>query len=305
MKEKLQDIKNKLAYYMVRGAIASFSLLPFCVLYFISDMLYFLVRYVVRYRRKVVRENLANSFPEKSDDERKTIEKQFYHHFCDMLMEWVKTYRMSYDDILKHVEFENRDAMANLIKEGRNMMFASSHKGNWEWMPALYWQLDCPNLVGVEVNRPAKNPYINNFLKSIRNRLGMELVDKNDIIRPLIKYRKGEKTFGLGLLADQTPSIKNIDYWTEFLHQDTPFLSGPERMARMFKSAYVYADVVRIKRGYYKYRLTVLSVNVAEEEEYAATEKYARLLEKSIQEYPSDWLWTHRRWKHKRENAKC
>ena len=138
MKEKLQDIKNKLAYYLMRGAIASLSLLPFCVLYFISDMLYYVVRYIVRYRRKVVKENLANSFPEKSEDERRTIEKQFYHHFCDMIVEWIKTYRMSYDDILKHVEFENRDAMANLIKEGRNMMFASSHKGNWEWMPALY-----------------------------------------------------------------------------------------------------------------------------------------------------------------------
>lgn len=290
-------------YYIFYFFVKTFSLLPFRLVYLISDFMYVIVRYVVRYRRDVVKANLSSSFPEKSEDELIRIEKDFYHLFCDVLLESIKSYRMSYDEITRRVEFEGIEMMESLFKNGKNVIVAAAHSGNWEWMAAVYWQIKIENLVGCEFNRPSKNPRIDEVLLGIRRRLGMITINKNEPIRPLLKLKRDNKIFGVGLLADQTPSAKNINFWTPFLNRETAFLTGPERIAKMFHAAMAFCDVERLGRGRYKYKLVKIADDVADLPENEATRIYAQLLEESIKRDPASWLWSHRRWKHTKESV--
>lgn len=285
-------------FYLFYGLVWTLSWLPLGALYLISDLLYFVVYYIVRYRRKVVRENLLRSFPDKSEAEIVKIEKDYYLHLTDTFIETIKLLHISDEEIKKRMYFPNPEELGRFFDAGKSVVILLGHYGNWEWITSVY--LNYKNAVGGELYRPLNNKKIDAFFLKLRSRFGTVNIPKNDALRAIVGYRREGKTFGLGFIADQTPSANNLHYWANFLNQDTPFLNGPERIARSGNYAVVYFDVQKLKRGYYRCDIMTLTENAKETAENELTDKYVELFEKTILRNPAYWLWSHKRWKHHR-----
>lgn len=279
-----------------------FSLLPMGCLFVLSDLLlYPLVYHVVRYRRKVVRENLANAFPDWAPAARKRLETRFYHHFCDGFMETVKVLSMSPEEAFRRMHFVNPEVVLDFAPKNQGVLLLLGHYGNWEYQTFLYLKmLHHGNQQGYIVYKPLKNKASDYLFKRIRTRFNGNVVTKNETYRQVIRLRQQFIPGVFGMVSDQTPSRNNLHYWTNFLNQDTPIFTGAERMARQTGFAVVFAEVTKLKRGHYQTRYTCLTDNPAKEPENAITERFARLMEANILIDPAYWLWTHKRWKHKR-----
>ena len=278
--------------------IRIFSLLPLSVLYFISDViLYPLVYYVARYRLKVVRRNLRNSFPDKSHNELKSIEKKFYRHFADLLVEIVHGYRASDEEMREHVVFENVDLVENLAQKTHGVIAYLGHMGNWEWIADLNKRFVDRSMVEYNIYRQLKNPNSDKMMLELRSKRGGECIEKKQLLRKLVSLRHADHPFVLGMLSDQKPSKRSAYAWTQFLNQETAFLNGSEVLAKKFGFSAVYAHILSPKRGYYTVRFELITDNPAAMPEEEMTKKYAALLEQNIHAQPEQWLWTHNRWK--------
>jgi len=289
---------SALLFYIFYAVIWTLAWLPLGVLYGLSDIISFLVYYVARYRRKVVRHNLQNSFPEKSKKELIKIEKAYYRHLTDTFVETFKLLHISENEIQKRMHFTNHEYMKKYFDNGQNVVILLGHYGNWEWIPSMY--LHYSGIVGGELYRPMKNKHFDRFFLNLRERFGTINIPKNDALRTIVKLRREGKVFGLGFIADQTPSGNNLHYWATFLNQDTPFLNGPERIARQTGSAVVYLDIQKKRRGYYTCDIITIAANGKETKENEITDKYVELFETTIRRNPAYWLWTHKRWKYSR-----
>lgn len=296
----------------MRLLIRIFSLLPLSVLYVISDViLYPLVYYVVRYRLKVVRKNLHQSFPDKSQEELKTIEKRFYHHFADLIVEIVYGYRASDEEMRKRVVFDNVDLVEDLANKTHGVIAYLGHIGNWEWIADLHKRFVNPHMMEYNVYRQLKNPLSDKIMLELRSKRGGECIEKNQLLRKLVVLRRAEHSFVLGMLSDQKPSKRSSYVWTQFLQQETAFLDGSEVIAHKFGFSAVYAHIWSPKRGYYRVRfeqITDASIAIQPDSNTTPfnsniirpgemTKRYAELLEQNICAYPEQWLWTHNRWK--------
>ena len=278
--------------------IRIFSLLPLSVLYMISDViLYPLVYYVARYRLKVVRKNLRNSFPNKSSIELKAIEKRFYHHFSDLLLEVVYGYRASAEEMCERVVFENVDLVEDLAAQTHGVIAYLGHMGNWEWIADLNNRFANPDMVEYNVYRRLKNPRSDKMMLELRSKRGGECIEKSLLLRKLVLLRRAAHPFVVGMLADQKPSKRSSYIWTEFLHQETAFLDGSEVIAQKFGFAAIYAHISSPKRGYYRVRFELITDNPSAMPPQTMTNRYAELLEQNICAQPEQWLWTHNRWK--------
>ena len=278
--------------------IRIFSLLPLSVLYFISDViLYPLVYYVARYRLKVVRQNLRNSFPDKSHNELKSIEKKFYRHFADLLVEIVHGYRASDEEMREHVVFENVDLVEELAQKSQGVIAYLGHMGNWEWIADLNKRFVDRSMVEYNIYRQLKNPNSDKMMLELRSKRGGECIEKKQLLRKLVSLRHADHPFVLGMLSDQKPSKRSTYAWTHFLSQETAFLNGSEVLAKKFGFSAVYAHILSPKRGQYTVRFELITDNPAAIPEEEMTKKYAALLEQNIHAQPEQWLWTHNRWK--------
>ena len=278
--------------------IRIFSLLPLSVLYFISDViLYPLVYYVARYRLKVVRKNLRNSFPDKSHNELKSIEKKFYRHFADLLVEIVHGYRASDEEMREHVVFENVDLVENLAQKTHGVIAYLGHMGNWEWIADLNKRFVDRSMVEYNIYRQLKNPNSDKMMLELRGKRGGECIEKKQLLRKLVSLRHADHPFVLGMLSDQKPSKRSTYAWTQFLNQETAFLNGSEVLAKKFGFSAVYAHILSPKRGQYTVRFELITDHPAAMPEEEMTKKYAALLEQNIHAQPEQWLWTHNRWK--------
>lgn len=278
--------------------IRIFSLLPLSVLYFISDViLYPLVYYVARYRLKVVRQNLRNSFPDKSHNELKSIEKKFYRHFADLLVEIVHGYRASDEEMREHVVFENVDLVEELAQKTQGVIAYLGHMGNWEWIADLNKRFVDRSMVEYNIYRQLKNPNSDKMMLELRSKRGGECIEKKQLLRKLVSLRHADHPFVLGMLSDQKPSKRSTYAWTHFLSQETAFLNGSEVLAKKFGFSAVYAHILSPKRGQYTVRFELITDNPAAMPEEDMTKKYAALLEQNIHAQPEQWLWTHNRWK--------
>lgn len=287
----------RVSYFFFYIFVQLVSHLPFRALYWLSDVFYFLCYYVVHYRRKVVYNNLKSAFPEKSEDERKQIEKESYQWFCDVILESVKAFKMTVDDLNERMQYENMELMRDYITKGKSIYMDMAHTGSWEWVPNIYLT-HFPDIVGAELYRHVKNPYIDAFLLKGRQRFETKVIPKDKALFPLARLTRDGKIFAIGLLADQTPSRSNLHFWTDFLHHDTAFLQGPERLAKFTKSAVIYLDFRRVKRGYYVCKFVDVTGDASLEPDGEVTKHYANLLEQTIRRQPALWFWTHRRWKY-------
>lgn len=277
----------------------SFSVLPFWILFRISDFFYVLVYYVFGYRKKVVIENLQKSFPEKSEAEINKIARQFYSHFCDTIFETLKTITISKSSFKKHLSF-TQQAVAifdHYEKEKRGFICVLGHSGNWEWNAIGHEVYFNVPLTGVY--HPLSNKAVDELIYKMRTRFGGNMVAMKNTYREIIAQKKNGIVSNLGLISDQTPPPESA-YWTTFLNQDTPVFYGTEKIAKKFNYPVVFMHMKKISRGRYIIDGELLTDAPAELADGVITEMHTQLLEKKIREQPYAWLWSHRRWKHKR-----
>lgn len=277
------------------------SILPFWVLYIFSFCIYILLFYIVGYRKKVVVQNLKNSFPHKSEVEIKKITKQFYKHLCDVIFETLKLLTISTSEFKKRFAFTPSaiTMFNNFEKNKQSVIGVMGHCGNWEW-GAFAHQFYFKQLI-TGVYHPLSNKNFDAFMKKLRGRMGGNIIAMNNILRELVTLKKNNIPSTIGLIADQTPPPDG-SYWLNFLNQETPFFIGPEKLAKKFNYPVVYVGIIKVKRSYYKMEATLITDKPNELEHGAITELYAKELEKNIIEQPQFWLWSHRRWKHSKPN---
>jgi len=292
---------NKLLYALLFGLVKIHALLPFRALYIMSDILYFFTYRVFRYRRKTVAKNLSNSFPTKTPAELAALERRFYHHFTDIIVETVKLAHISKKDLLRRVEILNPDIFVDLIAQGHTCFIITfAHYGNWEWFTGLFtnlWGNGAENKLYF-IYRPLSNKAFDRLFLYLRTRFSTFGIKKNSALRDIINIKRSGEPSIVGFVADQTPSKANIHYRTQFLNQDTAFFTGPERIARKLDLPVAYGDFSSPKRGHYRVEFKLIADKPKETPEFGITEQFARLCEETIIRYPAFWLWTHKRWKH-------
>ncbi len=282
------------------GFLYLLSLLPFWMLYLISDLLFVIIYYLIGYRRKVVQENLANSFPERSEQEQRDIERKFYHYLCDLMVETVKMITISQKAVAKRLSSPNGQLMFDYFAEGRSVIGAVGHYCNWEMgnlgLSAYF------NATLLVVYKPLSNKVFDDFFIKVRSRFGSILIAMKNTTRAMVRH-KDDVTLSL-LVADQTPAKHEAFYFTEFLDQQTAFFLGIEKLAKLTDQVVVFCDVKRLKRGYYEYTFIPITENPKQTAEYEITNNYIKCLEEMIRRTPQYWLWSHRRWKFKPEDKR-
>lgn len=288
---------SSIVFYLVLPLLYVISLLPFPIFYALSDAIYFLLYRIIGYRKKVVYENLKNSFPEKSHQELKVIEKAFYHYLVDLFLETLKTLTFSKAEAIKHCNLtdESKAIFDNLYEQKQPCIIVMGHYGNWEWAGNTFSILNKQQLY--VIYHPLTNKHFDKLMYDMRTRFGTKLYAMRDTMKEMIKNR--HETNVTAFIADQTPSPEKA-YWTNFLNQDTPVFWGTEKIAQKLNYPIVYTSVKRIKRGYYKIHCEILVAQPKDTVEGEISEMHTRRLEKDIIEQPEIWLWSHRRWKHKR-----
>jgi|AntAceMinimDraft_17_1070374.scaffolds.fasta_scaffold04690_2 KDO2-lipid IV(A) lauroyltransferase len=283
-------------FHYIFSAIAWFlSILPFRIIYILSDFLYFITYYVYGYRKKIVFNNLKNSFPKKNDKEIKIIAKKFYHNLCDIILETIKAKNISKKELKKRVRFKNIEILEDLYKSKRNVMAIAGHCGNWEWLSILPALTDYTVIVA---EKPVTDKFFENYINNIRTRFNLKLAYFKKIFKFLVKNKNEHILAILG--SDQTPTKSEIEYRTNFLNQETPMFIGAEKIAKYLDYSVVFFDMQRTKRGFYEVEIIKITDRPQRTDEFEITEKHIHLLEKSITEHPDNWLWSHRRWKHKK-----
>lgn len=286
---------GRILFYIAFPFLLLISILPFPLLYLLSDFFYFIVYHVAGYRKKVVRENMKNAFPEWTDQKRLQVEKEFYKWLCDVLLEILKGLTISKKSAMKRAKMINPELVNQCYEEGKSAIWVTPHMGNWEWSifsSDLYTKYKM-NVVYHKI----KNPGFEWMVKKIRTRFGSVVITMEQTLRHLIKHKNEQ--YITALVCDQTPSPDGA-YWTTFLNQETPFITGPEKISKMLDHVIIYLDINRVKRGYYELTTKILEKDPKATAEWEITEKIVRRIEKDIEESPAYWLWSHRRWKHKR-----
>lgn len=282
---------------MLLSCTAALSRLPLRVHYFIADwLLYPLIYYIVRYRRRMVRHNLQLAFPDKTDKERQLIAKRFYHQFCYTAVENIYGYNCSDEEMKQRVVFEPMDEVNRLIDAAGGGIFMLAHMGNWEWMASVQ-QWVSPGVLEVNVYRQQRSQRMDKLMLALRAKRGGVCVEKQRILREMVRYRAAKQAVTIGLISDQKPRPEVTRTWVHFLHQDVGFLDGGEVLGTKFGYPVFYAHITRAKRGYYHCAFKVLSADPKNSSEGEITTAYAKALEANIIEQPELWLWSHNRFK--------
>lgn len=288
----------KLVYYLVFALWYTLSLLPFRLLYFLSDLLFFPLYYVVRYRRPVVRKNLTESFPEKSTEEINRIEKQFYHFFCDYVVETLKQFSMSERQMRRHMTFSGTDDMIrDMEQEKKAFTFIYlGHYCNWEWIASMpYWfpkDVECG-----QIYHPLYNKAFDQLFLRLRSQYNGLCIPMKETLRRIIEMRRRGGKHIIGFISDQSPKWNSIHHFTPFLNHETPVFIGTEKIGRQMDAIIYFADVTRVRRGYYHCHLYRMVDSLDSVKEYAVTDLYMQHLEQMIRRAPQYWLWSHKRWK--------
>jgi KDO2-lipid IV(A) lauroyltransferase len=285
-------------YYIFNWVI---MLLPLPVLYIFSDFLFYIIYCFPSYRRDIVSANLRNSFPEKSSEEIKSIEKTFYRHLADLFVEIPKLAHMSKSQAMKRAILTNPELLRRLYSEGRDIAAVMAHYNNWEWLQSIIYFTDYQT---VSIYKPLQNRQFDRFMLQLREKRGMMLTPMSNIIRTILRLRKSNIRGIYAFITDQTPPVTELKYWTTFLNQDTPVYTGVEKVAIKYDLAVVFFNIQKIRRGYYTYTAELLFEHTAGLPENNITEAHVRRLEEVIRAQPEYWIWSHRRWKHKRPVAK-
>lgn len=286
-----------LTFYLALPFLWLIALLPFPLMYGLSDIFYFLLYHVFGYRKKVVFENLRNSFPGKSEQEIEKIARRFYRYLCDLMLETFKTLVMSGRTAQKRcmLDESTRAVFEKYGAMNQSVIIVMGHYGNWEWAGATFSStFSYPLYV---IYHPLRNKHFDRLIYRMRTRFGTRLIAMRETFKEMVRLR--HELNATAFIADQTPSPENA-YWTTFLHQDTPVFWGTEKIAQKMNYPVIYVTVKRLKRGYYRLHSEVLFENPKNTIEGEISEAHTRKLEQDISAQPEVWLWSHRRWKHRK-----
>ncbi len=276
--------------------ILPISLLPFPVLYAVSDGLYVLMYYVIGYRKKVVLENLRNSFPDKSEAERIAIAKKFYHHFCDLTLESLKMFSVSEKDALERMKYFDTDVVEKYFQQGKSVIVAMAHYNNWEMVAVTV--ATAVKHQPYAIYKPLTNAYMDRKMLNSRQKYGLKMMHNRTVKEDFQKMK--DQLTATFFLIDQAPSVHSKPHWMTFLNQETGVLTGTELYAKLYDYPVVFLDVQKVSRGHYTCRFVDITSTPRALPDGAILETSTRILEKHIQEKPEFWLWSHRRWKRKR-----
>ncbi|MEZ5016333.1 MAG: lysophospholipid acyltransferase family protein [Flavipsychrobacter sp.] len=284
-------------FYLLLPLIYLISILPFRVLYIISDFLYLVIYRIFGYRKKVVLQNLTNSFPEKSEEEIKILAKKFYKHLFDVFLETFKTLSISKEEMLKRCVFTPQayKVFDDIAAKDKSIVLVLGHMGNWEWAGNTF-SMSCKHQLYVIYKR-IENKRFDDLVYKIRTRFGTKLIETKNTFREMVKNRN--ELNATAFIADQTATPENA-HWMTFLNQDTPVFKGTEVIAKKLNYVVVYGTVKKVKRGYYEIYAEKMFDNPRDTAEGEISEAHTKKLEKDIIAQPEIWLWSHRRWKHKR-----
>ena len=293
---------KQLSYRLLYGLTYAISLLPFWLLYLISDGFFLLIYYLVRYRRKVVWKNLSSSFPEKDEAELREISRQFYHWLCDYFVETVKLLSISNERLLRRIEFRGVEELEKCFDHGQDCAAILGHYCNWEWLSAtgLAFRRHPEAVMGL-IYHPLYNDAFDRLFIDIRKAHGGNCIPKQDILRHLITLRRDNRRSLFGYISDQAPRWHNIHLWLPFLNHDTPVFTGGERIMRKMDNAVFYVEMERPRRGQYICTFRMVSPHAAQEPDDEVTRRFFQMLEETIHRAPAYYLWTHNRWKRTHE----
>lgn len=283
-------------YYLLYSIIRILSHIPFRVMYFISDCLFYLVYYVFRYRRRIVRKNLTESFTSKSEKEIIKIEKQFYHFFVDMILESVKLASASKDEIKRRMSFKNIEEVNETLKQGKSISLYLGHYANWEWCSSIPLHLEC-DVTSAQIYHKLSNQNMDRLMLYIRERMGAVCVDMRKTARYATELVANRKVCIIGFIADQSPKKVESHHFLHFLNHNTPVLTGTEKITKHYGFEAFFLNVKRVKRGYYEAEFIKLHDNPQSLPDYELTSLYYRMLEKCINTHPELYLWSHNRFR--------
>ncbi len=285
-----------LVYIIVYPFLWLISILPFRLLYIVSDCFYILLYKIIGYRKKVVTANLKLVFPEKSKKELIQIRKKFYKHLCDMFLEMAKTMTISEASLKKRFKIKNPEEFKRLENLNKSIILIFGHYASWEWSIVLQNYI---NFKGLAVYKKLANRHFDKLVRDIRTKFKTSLISTKDIISTLNRdEEKGIRTI-TGFLSDQSPRLSKDVYWSKFMGIKVPCFTGAERLAKNLDFSTAYLKVTKIKRGHYEAEIITLAENPNNYENYELTEMFLKEVEKQIYEAPEYYFWTHKRWKHR------
>lgn len=285
-----------LAYILIYPILWFVSILPFRLLYAVSDLLYILMYHVFRYRKQTVQDNLRLVFPEKSDLEIKIITKKFFHHFCDMILESIKSMNISLEFMKARYTFKNLDIIKDFEKQNKSIVLMCAHYGSWEWIFILQTYTSHR---GYGIYKRLQNKYFDRLIKSIRARYNSYLITTKETFSVLEEAKKNGILSMNGFASDQSPKKDKAYHWNNFMGIKVPVHTGAEMLAKKLDMPVVFFAVERKKRGYYEATFQTLAETPTDFKDYEITDKFLKLVEKQIHEAPEYYLWTHKRWKHR------
>ncbi|RLD27997.1 MAG: lipid A biosynthesis acyltransferase [Bacteroidetes bacterium] len=285
-----------IAYILIYPFLLLISILPFRLLYVLSDLIYVLIYKVFGYRKKVVIENLNLVFPEKSKHEINKITKAFYHHLCDLIVESIKSMTISETQIANRMILTNIEEIHRAEKANKSIVLMMAHYGNWEWTFILQKDM---NHINYAIYKRIENKHFDRLIKRIRAKYNSYLITTKETISILTQSKeKGELTIN-GFASDQTPKLNKAHHWNNFMGIKVPLHTGAEMLAKKLDMSVMYLGIKKIKRGFYEATLTNLADNARDFNNYEITDAFLKLVEQQINEAPEYYLWTHKRWKHR------
>ena len=284
-------------YRLLCLLMRTLSCIPFRALYLLSDLLYCLLFYIVRYRRKTAHRNICECFPEMSHADAERIEKSFYRFFADMLLESVKMCSISEDEMRRRMRFTNADTVNAVLDGGKSVSLFLGHYGNWEWVSSMPLWLT-KKAIAAQIYHKLRDKDFNRLILYNRGRMGAVSVDMRKTARYVNELAIEHKVSIIGYIADQSPKMRESTHFLTFLHHKTPVLVGPEKITKHYGHEAWFVKVTRVGRGYYEAEFVKMHDNPKSLPDFELTEIYYRMLEQTIEEHPELYLWTHKRFKH-------
>ncbi|EDM43430.1 putative lipd A biosynthesis related exported protein [unidentified eubacterium SCB49] len=287
---------QKIIYYIIYPLFWLLSLLPLSVLYVFSDIFYLIAYRLIGYRKKVVRANIAMAFPKKNEVERKTIEREFYHHLCDIVVESIKSISISETEINNRFKILNMEVLNDLYAKDKSVLLLCGHYASWEWSGIINKWMPYK---GYAVYKPLRNKKINDLVRDLRGKYGGDIVSNKKIV-PILFRNKRDAVKSLTLfLSDQSPKKSNARHADTFMGIKVPVFTGAEELSKKLDTAVVYLKIEKKKRGYYEASFKTLAENTGHIPDYQVTRMFLNEVENQIHEAPAYYLWSHKRWKHK------
>lgn len=294
----MNALKNDFKYRIINGLIEIIACLPLSVLYLIGDVVCFFLHRVFRYRLRIVRKNLADVFKNEPVEELRHVENAFYRHLVEVFVETLKLAHISDKEMMRRVSVEGIELVNDAVARGQSVVLMLGHYGNWEWVTASAMHMDRKAVI-CEIYHPLRNKAFDRVMLRLRSRFGTENIPMSKSVRRLLSIHREGGVFVCGFIADQRPFSRDLKHWTDFCGIDTAYVNGGEVIGCKISAEFLYAEMLPLRRGYYKLSFSRLEP-LDDNKENPYSRAFLQRLEASVISNPPYWLWSHNRWKRKR-----